>query len=66
MLLFLYHLLPHFEVLDMRMRIVHDHGPAAWGAVGQAACYGLALAALFVLAAWLAFRNRRFTREAPA
>jgi ABC-type transport system involved in multi-copper enzyme maturation permease subunit len=63
LLMWLYHLLPHFDVLDMRRRIVHDFGPADWGRVAEAAAYGLAFAGLFLFLAWLGFRNRRFSRE---
>ncbi|MBM4143145.1 MAG: hypothetical protein FJ225_06100 [Lentisphaerae bacterium] len=64
-LMLLYHLLPHFEVFDMRRRVVHDFGPAAWTDVGLIAAYGFALCACLALLAWTAFRRRRFSRSVP-
>ncbi|MDI6774956.1 MAG: ABC transporter permease [Verrucomicrobiota bacterium] len=58
----LYHVLPHFEILDMRNRLIYDQGPAEWRAfvlaLAYAACYTVAL----LLAAWLAYRAKRFSR----
>lgn len=62
LLMFLYHALPHFEVFDMRKRIVQNYGPADWRVVALVALYGLLLAAVVVLIAWLAFRRKRFSR----
>lgn len=61
-LMFLYHLLPHFEVFDMRKRIVQDYGPADGRVVTLVALYGIVLMALVVLLAWLAYRRKRFSR----
>lgn len=58
----LYHLLPHLEVFDMRLRIVHDFGPLEAGHILLILAYGAVLTALFLLAAWAAFRTRRFSR----
>jgi len=63
-LMLVYHVLPHFEVFDMRVRIVHDFGPADWGMVGLALAYGAVLMACLVLLAWLAVRRKRFSRSA--
>jgi ABC-type transport system involved in multi-copper enzyme maturation permease subunit len=63
LLLALYHLLPHFEVLDLRKRVVHDYGPAPVSASLLAAVYGAALIAFFLFLAWLAYRNKPFNRE---
>jgi ABC-type transport system involved in multi-copper enzyme maturation permease subunit len=57
-----YNALPHFEVLDMRKRIVHDGGPAAWNVFLIAMAYAAVLTAFFLLAAWLAYRRKRFSR----
>lgn len=65
-LMFLYNLMPHFEVFDMRKRIVHDYGPAEWRIIALVAAYGVALMALFVLMAWLAYRKKLFSREGLA
>jgi ABC-type transport system involved in multi-copper enzyme maturation permease subunit len=62
MLEILYHLLPHLEVFDMRLRIVHDVGPLSTAHVLQIVAYGASLTALFLLAAWAAFRTKRFSR----
>jgi len=61
-LFLLYNLLPHFEVFDMRKRLVHDFGPASWKMVLIVACYGVLISLVFFLAAWLAYRNKRFSR----
>ena len=61
-LMLTYHLLPHFEVLDLRQRVVHDFGPMDWGTFALAAFYGCALTVLFLFFSWLAFRNKRFVR----
>lgn len=63
-LLVIYHLLPHFEVFDMRRRIVHDFGPAGWGTVATVLAYAAVLTGLFLVLAWLSYRRRRFSREA--
>ena len=62
-LMFLYDLLPHFEVFDLRRRICFDYGPAAWSAFLLAAAYGLALVVFLLTAAWIAYRNKRFSRD---
>lgn len=62
MLMFLYNVLPHFEVFDMRKRIVHDYGPAAWDTFFLALVYGGVLISLFILIGWLVYREKRFSR----
>lgn len=62
-LMFLYNALPHFEVFDMRKRLIHDFGPAGWNTVFLVLLYGIALTLLFLLIAWLAYRNKRFSRS---
>jgi len=66
LLMFLYNLLPHFEVFDMRMRIVHGYDPVNWGIFGAVVCYGVLLTALFVFLAWLGYRDKRFSRGSLA
>lgn len=61
-LMFLYNLMPHFEVFDMRKRIVHDYGPVGWDIFFIVVVYGILLTLLFILAAWLAYREKRFSR----
>jgi ABC-type transport system involved in multi-copper enzyme maturation permease subunit len=63
-LLALYYLLPHFELFDLRQRLVHDWGPAPWGIVAGVLLYGALMTAVLVLLAWIGFRRRRFTRGA--
>jgi ABC-type transport system involved in multi-copper enzyme maturation permease subunit len=58
----LYHLLPHFEVFDMRKRLVHAYGPAPWPTVALIVLYGLSFTVILVLLAWLAYRNKKFSR----
>jgi len=62
LLLFLYNVLPHFEVFDLRMRFVHRFGPVGPGVLALSAAYGAALTAAFLALAWAAYRNKRFTR----
>lgn len=61
-LLLLYHLLPHFEVFDLRKRVVHDYGCAAWTPVLLAIGYGIALVGVALAIAWLAYHRKRFSR----
>jgi ABC-type transport system involved in multi-copper enzyme maturation permease subunit len=61
-LLVLYNLLPHFELFDLRTRMVHNLGPVPLRVFGTVLLYGVALTALALLAAWLAYRNKRFSR----
>lgn len=64
MLMFLYNLMPHFEVFDLRKRIVHDYGPASWRTFLLVVLYALLVTAAFVALAWVAYRRKRFTRSA--
>jgi ABC-type transport system involved in multi-copper enzyme maturation permease subunit len=59
----LYHVLPHFELFDLRRRLVHDFGPLDAMTFLTIAAYGCALIALLLLGAWLAYRNKRFVRD---
>jgi ABC-type Na+ efflux pump permease subunit len=61
-LLALYQLAPHFELLDMRRRLVHDRGPIGWDTFATVAAYGALYAALLLLFAWLGYRTKRFSR----
>jgi len=62
-LMFTYNLLPHFEVFDLRRRIVHDYGAVSSDAVLGITIYGILLIALFLFAAWLSYRNKMFNRD---
>jgi len=58
----LYYLLPHFELFDLRRRLVHDWGAAEGLAVGGATLYGALLTLGFLLLAWIGYRRKRFSR----
>lgn len=62
-LMAVYYLLPHFELFDMRRRLIHDYGPASWPVFFFVAAYGAVLAALFLSLAWIGYRRKRFSRE---
>jgi hypothetical protein len=62
MLFILYNLLPHFEVFDMRKRIVHDYGPVSATVFFQIVLYGIALALAVLLLACLSYRSKKFSR----
>ena len=62
LLLMMYNLLPHFEVFDLRMRAVHGYGLLDLSAFALVLLYGLLLTVLFLLVAWLAYRDKRFSR----
>jgi len=62
LLLFFYNVLPHFEVFDMRKRLVHDFGAAGWNTFLLVITYGILLCFLYGLLAWLAYRNKKFSR----
>jgi ABC-type Na+ efflux pump permease subunit len=63
-MLVLYTALPHFELFDMRRRVVHLHGPISWSTWTLILLYGAMVTAILLVAAWLAFRNRHFSRTA--
>ena len=63
LLMFVYNLFPHFEVFDLRRRVVHGYGPIGAGPILAITAYGLALIILFVLIAWLAYRTKMFDRD---
>ncbi len=54
----LYFAIPHLELFDVRDLIIHDWPPIAWKVCGIAAAYGIAYAAMFLIAACLLFRRR--------
>jgi ABC-type transport system involved in multi-copper enzyme maturation permease subunit len=65
-LLFLYYLVPHFELFDMRRRLVHGYGPMAWSVLAAVLVYALLFVAALLLAAWIAYHNKRFSRGSMA
>jgi len=62
LLLVLYHALPHFEVFDMRKRMVHDYGPLPPLPFTGIVLYGVLVVAVLLLLAWLAYRSKWFAR----
>jgi ABC-type transport system involved in multi-copper enzyme maturation permease subunit len=66
LLMFLYNLLPHFEVFDMRMLIAQGYGRISWRIFVMVLAYGMALTSCTILAAWILYRNKRFSRGSLA
>jgi len=62
----LYYAAPHFELLDMRRRLVHGYGALPGSVFFTVLAYGLLLIALSLVVAWLLYRNKRFLRGVPA
>ena len=58
----LYYLFPHFELFDLRRRLVHDWGCAPWLTVAGILVYALLMTMAFLSLAWLGYRKRRFSR----
>ena len=58
----LYYLLPHFELFDLRRRLVHDWGPAGGFTMAGVVLYGVLLTVGFLLLAWIGYRRKRFSR----
>jgi Cu-processing system permease protein len=63
-LLVLYHLMPHFDLFDLRMRIVHDFGPAHWGTCAAILIYGLLWIGFLLVIACLAYGTKQLSRGA--
>ncbi len=61
-LVFLYNILPHLDLLDVRLRVVHRFGPVDGVTATLAAAYGAALTAATLTGAWLLYRRRHFAR----
>lgn len=57
-----YYLLPHFELFDLRRRLVHDWGAAPWLTVAEIMFYAILMVVAFLTLAWLGYRKRRFSR----
>lgn len=66
LLLIIYHVLPHFEVFDMRRRVIYDYGPASAGAALLVLVYAAVLVAALLVLAWLCYRRKRFSRSRMA
>lgn len=66
LLMILYNVLPHFEVLDLRPMMVREHGVLSAVPFFLAAGYGVLLTAFFLLLAWMGYRHKRFSRDTLA
>lgn len=53
-----YYIVPHFEIFDVRVRIIHLWDPVAWDAVALASLYALVYIALLLTASALLFRRK--------
>jgi ABC-type Na+ efflux pump permease subunit len=58
----LYYLFPHFELFDLRRRLVHDWGCAPWPTVAGILVYAGLMTTVLLSLAWLGYRKRRFSR----
>jgi hypothetical protein len=58
----LYYLFPHFELFDLRRRLVHDWGCAPWPTVAGILAYAVLMTMALLSLAWLGYRKRRFSR----
>ncbi len=61
-LLALYAALPHFELFDMRKRLVHGYGPMPWHTCAGIVAYAAVIAAICLLLAHMAYRHKHFSR----
>lgn len=57
-----YNALPHFEVFDLRRRVVHGFGPVDLSTLAFVLVYGAAVSAALICLAWAAYRGKRFSR----
>ncbi len=62
-LLILYFAFPQLTLLDLRLRLAHEWGPAPSGVVLVALAYGVGWTVLGLLLAWLGYRRRFFPRD---
>jgi len=62
-LMFVYNLFPHFEVFDLRRRLVHSYGPVGAAPVLMISVYAMLLVTLFIFIAWAAYRKKMFVRD---
>ncbi len=61
-LLIIYAILPHFELFDMRRRVIHNYGAMAWSTFAIIVVYAAILVSILLLLAWLGYRYKRFSR----
>lgn len=58
-----YYALPHLELFDLRRRVLHGFGPLPGGVLATLIAYGAVWTGALLVAAWCAYRNRRFRRD---
>ncbi len=63
LLMSVYNLFPHFEVFDLRRRVVHGYGPVNAQPILLIALYGIALIVMFLFIGWIAYRSKMFVRD---
>lgn len=63
-LLLLHYLLPHFELFDLRTRVVQDYPPLPGAVWLKLMVYAALVTTGFLMLAWLAYRHKRFARGA--
>lgn len=62
LLLALYYALPHLELFDLRIRMVHAWGPVSAEVFITVLLYGIVWTVLFLVLAWLAYRRKPLRR----
>lgn len=63
-MLVIYYCVPHLELFDMRVRVLHGWGVLEPLVFVGTLSYGLLLSAFFLVLAWLIFRKKYFVRGA--
>jgi ABC-type transport system involved in multi-copper enzyme maturation permease subunit len=59
----MYNVFPHFEILDLRQRIVHGFDAIPVGVFAITVLYSIFFTTIFLIFAWLAYRNKYFSRS---
>ncbi len=63
-LLLIYYALPHFELFDMRIRLIHGWGIIPWTVFAMVIAYGLVVTAFFLAVSWRGYAKKCFKRGA--
>ncbi len=58
----IYYLFPHFELFDLRQRLIHDWAPITWVIFSELLLYATLMTVVFLSLAWLGYRKRHFSR----
>lgn len=61
-LMAIYYLFPHFELFDMRLRIVHEWGMVPPASFLTVIAYAAVLTAFFLYSSWLGYHRKNFKR----